>query len=61
MTTSNETTEKKTKYGKYESQGLGTKLESLKSEENELKSQLDNTVLKVILNKPLLPGQFDEL
>ena len=52
----------KPRYGKYESQGLGTEIESLQSNGKELTTQADNTILKVILDEPLTPGasiQFD--
>jgi peptidase M1-like protein len=49
----------KPKWGKYESQKLGTVIENLKVQETagnyEAKTELDNTILKVYLQKPLLP------
>lgn len=46
----------KPKYGPYESQGLGTVVESLTSNGEELEQTLDNTVMRVKLNKPLPPN-----
>lgn len=45
------------KYGKYREQNLGTVVESIKINGTELKTELDNTVLKVWLPKPLKSGQ----
>ena len=46
------------KYGGYESRGLGTKILEIKSAKgNVLIAELDNTIMKVRLNEPLLPGQ----
>ena len=39
------------KYGKYESQGLGTIVENIKVDGIDVKSELDNTVLKVYFLK----------
>ena len=44
------------RYGKYESQKLGTVVENLKVDGKEVKTELDNTILKVWLPAPLLPG-----
>ena len=44
------------KYGRYESQGLGTKVEQMRSEGVDLKTELDNTILKVYLANPLPPN-----
>ena len=46
----------KQEYGHYQKQGLGTKVSSITSDGVELKTQLDNTILKVFLAKPLVPG-----
>jgi hypothetical protein len=46
----------KAKYGKYEAQNLGTEVKNLKVNDRETKSLQDNTILKVWLNEPLLPG-----
>ncbi len=46
----------KAAYGKYESKGLGTSVEKITSEEKDLKTELDNTILKVYLGKPLRSG-----
>lgn len=45
------------KFGKYRSQGLGTKVETIRANGLELKTELDNTILKVYLAKPLPPGE----
>ena len=45
------------KYGKYEKQGLGTVVSKMSSDGAELKTELDNTILKVFLNKPLKSGE----
>jgi hypothetical protein len=44
------------KFGAYESAGLGTQISKLSSNGQELKTELDNTILKVYLPKPLVPG-----
>ncbi len=46
----------KLKYGKYREKDLGTTVESVVENEIPLKTELDNTILKVWLSKPLLPG-----
>lgn len=46
----------KPRLGKYEAQGLGIVVENLKVDGAEAKTELDNTILKVYLPKPLLPG-----
>lgn len=43
-------------YGRYESQGLGTKVEKIQINGQDCQTELDNTILKVWLVKPLLPG-----
>ncbi len=43
-------------FGKYEKQKLGTSIEQLSSDGILLKTELENTVLKVYLNTPLAPG-----
>lgn len=45
------------KFGKYRSQNLGTNVESISINGQELKTELDNTILKVYLPKPLLSGE----
>lgn len=49
------------KYGKYEKKGLNTVVKSIFTEENNtrvaLQTRLNNTILQVKLDKPLLPGQ----
>ena len=48
-------------FGNYRSQGLGTVVEKIAQNGKILKSELDNTILKVYLNKPLQPGDSLEL
>lgn len=43
-------------YGKYERQGLGTQLDDIKSGNTPLTTETDNTIVKVYLPQPLLPG-----
>ena len=43
-------------YGRYESQGLGTVIENLKVDGQEVQIELDNTILKVYLPKTLKSG-----
>ena len=45
------------KYGKYEAQKLGTEIEKISSEGVDLKTELDNTILKVFLTESLMPGE----
>jgi hypothetical protein len=45
------------KYGKYESAGQGTTIESLTANWISLKTELDNTILKVFLERPLKSGE----
>lgn len=47
----------KSRLGQYEAKGLGITIEDLKADGAHLKTELDNTILKVYLDKPLLPGQ----
>ncbi len=47
----------KEKFGKYESQGLGCKVESIQSNGIDLKTEPDNTIMKVYLLHPLLPNE----
>ncbi|MBS1782083.1 MAG: M1 family metallopeptidase [Bacteroidetes bacterium] len=44
------------KLGKYEAAGLGTVVENIKVDGQVAKVELDNTILKVFLNKPLYPN-----
>jgi hypothetical protein len=44
------------KYGKYESQKLGTTVSDIAIDGQTVKTELDNTILKVWLPKPLLPN-----
>lgn len=44
------------KYGKYESQGLGTTVDNIVVDGQPAKFEIDNTVMKVWLTKPLRPG-----
>ena len=43
-------------YGRYESQGLGTVIENLKVDGQEVEIELDNTILKVYLPQTLKSG-----
>ena len=45
------------KFGKYRSQDLGTKVETITINGKELKTELDNTILKVYLPKTLNSGE----
>lgn len=47
----------KTYYGKYESAGKGTEINSFTIDGDTVKMTLDNTILHVKLNAPLLPGK----
>ena len=47
----------KIKYGKYEKAKEGTLIDQMSSDSKPLKTHLDNTVLKVFLDKPLTPNQ----
>lgn len=44
--------------GQYGNLGLGTTIDNFKVNGEIVKTELDNTVMKVYLNKPLLPGNF---
>lgn len=44
-------------YGKYEKDKLGTAIDEIAIGTDTLKTQLDNTILKVFLTKALLPGK----
>ncbi|MEW6467715.1 MAG: M1 family metallopeptidase [Bacteroidota bacterium] len=45
------------KYGHYEAQKLGTVVSKMQSGGKELKTELDNTILKVFLDQPLKSGE----
>jgi len=45
------------RYGRYESQGLGTTISKIQLDGQTLKTELDNTILKVFLPSPLKPGE----
>jgi hypothetical protein len=45
------------KYGKYREQGLGTNVEEIKIEDKDVKVEVDNTVMKVILPRILKSGE----
>lgn len=45
------------RFGAYEAAQLGTVIESFNIYDNEAELELDNTILKVKLKKPILPGQ----
>lgn len=47
----------KLKFGKYQEQGLGTAVSKITLDGVELKTELDNTILKVYLPKPLRSGE----
>lgn len=47
----------KVRFGKYASQGLGTTVSSIQVQGKELKTELDNTILKVFLPLPLKSGE----
>jgi aminopeptidase N len=47
----------KERLGKYEAQGLGTVIEGITVNGKETEPELDNTVMKVLLDKPLYPGK----
>jgi aminopeptidase N len=46
----------KTVMGKYEAAGLGIVIDNVMVDNHEVKTELDNTILKVYLPKPLKPG-----
>lgn len=46
----------KIRLGRYEKEGLGTVVEKLTADGSEVKTELDNTIMKVYLPKPLYPG-----
>lgn len=46
----------KPRMGRRESAGLGTTLDKIQVDGNDAKTELDNTILKVYLNRPLVPG-----
>ncbi|MES2764135.1 MAG: M1 family peptidase, partial [Bacteroidota bacterium] len=45
------------KFNKHRKDGKGTEVVSIKNGNNELKTELDNTVMKVYLERPLKPGE----
>ncbi|MCA6435325.1 MAG: M1 family metallopeptidase [Bacteroidetes bacterium] len=45
------------KFGKYRDAGKGTEVERIQMNNQDLKTELDNTILKVYLAKPLKPGE----
>jgi hypothetical protein len=45
------------KFNKYRKEGKGTEVVSIKNGNTELKTELDNTVMKVYLERPLKPGE----
>ena len=48
---------RKIKYGKYQEQGFGTNVSKISVNGIELKTEQDNTILKVYLNQALKPGE----
>ena len=51
----------KTRLGKYEAAGLGTEVSNIKVDGRDAQTELDNTILKVYLHKPLYPGNYVSL
>ncbi len=49
------------KYGKYRKQNLGTQVAHVTQDGNNLKTELDNTILKVFLDKALKPNECVKL
>jgi len=47
--------------GRYEAAGLGTVVRNIKANGTPVSSELDNTVLKVWLDQPLVPGAYTTL
>lgn len=47
----------KPKYGRYEKKQEGTLIDKIESNDEPLRTQLDNTVMKVFLTRPLAPNQ----
>lgn len=50
-------TRSKPRMGKYEAEGLGTTISDLTVDGKAVETELDNTILKIYLPKPLLPGK----
>jgi len=50
----------KQKFGKYEIEGKGIEVEELKVNGKDQKLVLDNTILQVTLDKPILPGSSEQ-
>lgn len=46
----------KVRYGKYEQMQLGIEVRNIRDGGDSLSTELDNTILKVFLKKPILPG-----
>src|SRR5690606_5382667 len=51
----------KPRLGNYEAAGLGTTISSIENEGVPVKAELDNTVLKVHLDQPILPGGYTQI
>ena len=49
------------KQGPYEQLGLGTTIENLQVNEKPVRTELDNTILKVYLPAPLVPGETAQI
>jgi hypothetical protein len=47
----------KPRLGRYEAKGLGITVQDLKADQVPLKTEIDNTIMKVYLATPLLPGE----
>jgi hypothetical protein len=56
MESLNENNNVKPKYGKYESNGLGCKIDSISADGKKLKTEVDYTIMKVYLQRPLAPN-----
>ncbi len=52
----NENNDVKVKFGNYEAKGLGTTIENLQVNNKSVRTELDNTIMKVFLNEPLKSG-----
>ena len=51
---------RKNSFGKYEAEGKGTEVLSLTMNGQEVKQELDNTILRIIPNTPILPNSKTE-
>lgn len=46
----------RSKFGRYEAQGLGTTVKNITQEETYLNPEMDNTIMRIKLTKPIPPG-----